>query len=253
MERFLRSSSTGAASWCVHRTPGGNHEPAFASRRPRSSHHDRQSGPTSPADGPCRVRDDVLPDDAARGCAIRPRPGDRLGLQRRRRRRLERPERRRSERPDPADGGRVGDRDLPDRVVVGPAHDDQGRERVQRVCPVRHGRRRQRQLRVLRRGELHDRAGLLHHRLGHRRRLGEGLPGRLIAQVVLRWLVQRGVVAIPKSVRRERMVENLAVFDFDLSDADVAAIAALDTGASVFFDHRDPAMVEWIGNRKLND
>jgi len=77
--------------------------------------------------------------------------------------------------------------------------------------------------------------------------------GRTIAQVVLRWLVQRGVVAIPKSVRRERMVENLAVFDFDLSDADVAAIAALDTGASVFFDHRDPAMVEWIGNRKLND
>jgi len=77
--------------------------------------------------------------------------------------------------------------------------------------------------------------------------------GKSVGQVVLRWLIQRGIAALAKSVRKERMAENLAVFDFDLSDADVAAIAALDTGASVFFDHRDPAMVEWIGNRKLND
>lgn len=75
---------------------------------------------------------------------------------------------------------------------------------------------------------------------------------RTVAQVVLRWLVQRGVVAIPKSVRRERMVENLAVFDFALSDSDLAAIAALDRGVSAFFDHRDPAWVSRLGNARLD-
>jgi 2,5-diketo-D-gluconate reductase A len=72
-----------------------------------------------------------------------------------------------------------------------------------------------------------------------------------IAQVVLRWLTQRGVVAIPKSVRRERMVENLNVFDFELDAQDDQAIGTLDQKASSFFDHRDPEKVEWLGTRKL--
>jgi 2,5-diketo-D-gluconate reductase A len=63
--------------------------------------------------------------------------------------------------------------------------------------------------------------------------------GKSVAQVVLRWLVQRGVVVIPKSVRPERMAENLDVFGFALTDDDMSRIAALDTGASVAFDHRD--------------
>jgi 2,5-diketo-D-gluconate reductase A len=75
--------------------------------------------------------------------------------------------------------------------------------------------------------------------------------GKSIAQVVLRWLTQRGIVAIPKSVRKERMAENLAIFDFDLDADDIAAIASLDQKVSSFFDHRDPAMVKWIGTRKL--
>jgi 2,5-diketo-D-gluconate reductase A len=70
--------------------------------------------------------------------------------------------------------------------------------------------------------------------------------GKSIAQVVIRWLTQRGVVAIPKSVRRERMAENFDVFDFDLTDEDMRSIATLDTGTSSFFDHRDPAMVKWL-------
>jgi diketogulonate reductase-like aldo/keto reductase len=74
-----------------------------------------------------------------------------------------------------------------------------------------------------------------------------------IAQVILRWLTQRGVVAIPKSVRRERMAENINIFDFELSVADMEAIKTLDTKASSFFDHRDPAMVKWLGERKLNN
>ena len=73
-----------------------------------------------------------------------------------------------------------------------------------------------------------------------------------IAQVILRWLTQRGVVAIPKSVRKERMEENFNIFDFELSTKDTEAIKTLDTKASSFFDHRDPAMVKWLGERKLN-
>ena len=74
--------------------------------------------------------------------------------------------------------------------------------------------------------------------------------GKSVAQVVLRWLIQREVVTIPKSVRRERMEENLDVFDFRLTDEDMARIATMDTGASLFFDHRDPAMVSWLNSRK---
>ena len=70
--------------------------------------------------------------------------------------------------------------------------------------------------------------------------------GRSVAQVVLRWLVQRGVVAIPKSVRKERIAENFDVFSFSLDDSDMSAIAALDTGKSCFLDHRDPATVKWL-------
>jgi 2,5-diketo-D-gluconate reductase A len=72
--------------------------------------------------------------------------------------------------------------------------------------------------------------------------------GKSVAQVVLRWLIQRQVVVIPKSVRPERMAENFAVFDFQLTDEEMGRIAALDTGASLFFDHRDPEMVSRIGN-----
>ena len=64
--------------------------------------------------------------------------------------------------------------------------------------------------------------------------------GKSVAQVVLRWLVQRDVVVIPKSVRAERMAENFDVFGFELTEEEMTRIAELDTGASVFFDHRDP-------------
>jgi 2,5-diketo-D-gluconate reductase A len=77
--------------------------------------------------------------------------------------------------------------------------------------------------------------------------------GKSVGQVVLRWFVQRGIVTIPKSVRPERMAENIDVFDFSLSDDELARIAALDTGTTSFFDHRDPAMVSQIGNRTIHD
>lgn len=75
---------------------------------------------------------------------------------------------------------------------------------------------------------------------------------KTIAQVVLRWLTQRGIVAIPKSVRKERMAENINVFDFELSADDMDSIKALDTASSAFFDHRDPAMVKWLSSFKIN-
>jgi diketogulonate reductase-like aldo/keto reductase len=75
--------------------------------------------------------------------------------------------------------------------------------------------------------------------------------GKSIAQVVLRWLTQRGVVAIPKSVRKERMAENINVFDFELDADDMAKIATLDQKTSSFFDHRDPEKVKWLGTLKL--
>lgn len=71
-----------------------------------------------------------------------------------------------------------------------------------------------------------------------------------VAQVVLRWLIQRGVVVIPKSVRPERMAENIAVFDFHLAPEDMALIATLDTRRSCFLSHRDPETVKWLGTMK---
>lgn len=73
-----------------------------------------------------------------------------------------------------------------------------------------------------------------------------------VAQVVIRWLTQRGVIAIPKSTHKERMEENFNIFDFELSTEDMDAIKTLDTNASLFFDHRDPKMVKWLGERKLD-
>jgi diketogulonate reductase-like aldo/keto reductase len=71
------------------------------------------------------------------------------------------------------------------------------------------------------------------------------------AQVILRWVVQRGIIALAKSTRKERMLENISVFDFELSAEEMTAIAALDTKTSCFFDHRNPEMVKWLGERKL--
>jgi 2,5-diketo-D-gluconate reductase A len=72
-----------------------------------------------------------------------------------------------------------------------------------------------------------------------------------VAQVILQWLTQRGVVAIPKSVRKERIIENFNIFDFKLSQGDMERIATLDTKQSLFFSHNDPEIVNWIGTRKL--
>jgi diketogulonate reductase-like aldo/keto reductase len=82
-----------------------------------------------------------------------------------------------------------------------------------------------------------------------------GIAGRhqkSVAQVILRWLVQRDIVVLAKSVRKERMAENLDVLDFELSAEDMTAIATLDTRTSSFFDHRDPEKVKWLGTRKLD-
>ncbi len=76
--------------------------------------------------------------------------------------------------------------------------------------------------------------------------------GKSIAQVILRWLIQRGVVVIPKSVRKERMIENKNVFDFELGTEDMEAIQALDRKQSLFFDHRDPEVIRWMGSRTLD-
>ncbi len=67
-----------------------------------------------------------------------------------------------------------------------------------------------------------------------------------IAQVILRWLIQRGIVCIPKSTHKERIIENFNVFDFKLSDEDMQIIKSLDQGSSCFLDHRDPKTIEWF-------
>lgn len=70
--------------------------------------------------------------------------------------------------------------------------------------------------------------------------------GKTVAQVVLRWLLQRGIICIPKSVKKERMEQNFDVFDFTLTDEDMQLIKTLDTGKSQFFDHRTPEAVEML-------
>lgn len=76
--------------------------------------------------------------------------------------------------------------------------------------------------------------------------------GKSVGQVVLRWLLQRGIASLAKTVRKQRMAENLAIFDFEISAADMDRIAALDTNTSSFFSHRDPAMVKWMSERRLD-
>lgn len=70
--------------------------------------------------------------------------------------------------------------------------------------------------------------------------------GKSVAQVALRFLIQRGVVVIPKSTHKERMIENLDVFSFELSQEEMASIATLDKNESLFFSHRDPEIVKWL-------
>lgn len=76
--------------------------------------------------------------------------------------------------------------------------------------------------------------------------------GKTVAQVILRWLTQRNIIVIPKSVRKDRMVENFDIFTFELTQEDMDAIRQLDTGTSLFFDHRDPAMVKLLSEAKRN-
>lgn len=76
-------------------------------------------------------------------------------------------------------------------------------------------------------------------------RIGEA-HGKSVAQVVLRWLLQSGIIAIPKSVNKERIIENFNVFDFELSPKEIETIGNLDSGKSLFIDHRDPAVVEQL-------
>ncbi len=76
--------------------------------------------------------------------------------------------------------------------------------------------------------------------------------GKSVAQVVLRWMIQRGIVAIPKIVRPERMAQNIDVFDFRLSEEEMVRVASLETGESQFFDHRDPQMVRRLGGHRLD-
>ena len=76
--------------------------------------------------------------------------------------------------------------------------------------------------------------------------------GKSVGQVVLRWLLQRGVVSLAKSVKRAGMEENLNVFDFALDGTDNARIATLETATSSFFSHRDPAIIKWMSERRLD-
>jgi diketogulonate reductase-like aldo/keto reductase len=73
-----------------------------------------------------------------------------------------------------------------------------------------------------------------------------------VAQLIVRWLLQRGIIVLAKTTRKERMIENFSVFDFELSQEDMAALTTLDTKTSSFFDHRNPEMVKWLGARELD-
>lgn len=73
-----------------------------------------------------------------------------------------------------------------------------------------------------------------------------------VAQVIIRWLIEQDLVVLAKTIKPERMAENLAVLDFSLTDEDKAAIATLNEGESQFFSHADPAIIKWMSDRKLN-
>lgn len=73
-----------------------------------------------------------------------------------------------------------------------------------------------------------------------------------VAQIILRWITQRGIVVIPKTVHKKRMEENFSIFDFELSADDMEQIKVLDTKQSLFFDHRNPEIIKWMGSRKLD-
>lgn len=75
---------------------------------------------------------------------------------------------------------------------------------------------------------------------------------KTVAQIILHWITQRGIVVIPKSVHKERMEENFSIFDFELSADDMEHIKVLDTKQSLFFDHRNPEIIKWMGSRKLD-
>lgn len=77
--------------------------------------------------------------------------------------------------------------------------------------------------------------------------------GKTVAQVVLRWNVQRGVVIIPKSVHKERIVENLNIWDFSLSDEEMAVVSSLDLGHSEIIDHSSPENAKWLNSWKIHD
>lgn len=83
------------------------------------------------------------------------------------------------------------------------------------------------------------------------RQIGQAYD-KTVGQVILRWLYQRGIVSLAKTVRKERMQENLAILDFALSEADMLRITALDTATSAFFSHQDPARVEWLTAHRLD-
>jgi len=76
--------------------------------------------------------------------------------------------------------------------------------------------------------------------------------GKTVAQVILRWMTQRDIIVIPKSVRKDRMVENFDIFNFEVTREDIDAIRQLDTRTSLFFDHRDPAMVKLFSEARRN-
>lgn len=76
--------------------------------------------------------------------------------------------------------------------------------------------------------------------------------GKSVGQVILRWLFQNDIVSLAKSVRKDRMAENINILDFELSSEEMLQITALDTATSAFFSHRDPAMVEWLTGRTLD-
>jgi diketogulonate reductase-like aldo/keto reductase len=76
--------------------------------------------------------------------------------------------------------------------------------------------------------------------------------GKTVAQVILRWSTQRNIIVIPKSVRKDRMVENFDIFNFELTQEDMDSIRQLDTAKSLFFNHRDPAMVKLLSEAKRN-